>query len=58
MTQMESSSREDEEFWRDFLAGGPSRERVGRRFLELIPRCPRCRLCAEAFALHVGPPAP
>jgi adenylate cyclase len=39
-----------EEFWRDFLEGGHSRERFGRAFFKLVPRSPRCRLCAAPFA--------
>jgi adenylate cyclase len=46
----ESSMAENEEFWRDFLSGGHSRERVGRRVFRLIPHSPRCRLCAAPFA--------
>ncbi len=40
----------DEEFWRDFLSGGHSKERAGRRVLKLIPDDPRCRLCAAPFS--------
>jgi adenylate cyclase len=39
----------DEEFWRDFLSGGHSKEHVGRKFFKLIPHDPRCRLCAAPF---------
>ena len=39
-----------EEFWRGFLSGGHSRERVGRRIFKVIPHAPRCRLCAAPFA--------
>lgn len=46
----ELPEREDEEFWREFLSGGHSRERVGRLVFKLIPHGPRCRLCAAPFA--------
>jgi adenylate cyclase len=48
-------SSENEEFWRDFLSRGHSKERAGRRVFKLIPRDPRCRLCAAPFS---GPGAP
>jgi hypothetical protein len=50
MTSNEPPGRESEEFWRDFLSGGHSKERVGRRIFKLIPHAPRCRLCAAPFA--------
>jgi adenylate cyclase len=50
VTSKEPPSRHNEEFWRDFLSGGHSKERVGRMFLKLIPHAPRCRLCAAPFA--------
>ncbi len=40
----------NEEFWRDFLNGGHSKEHTLRRVLKMIPREPRCRLCAAPFA--------
>jgi adenylate cyclase len=40
---------ENEEFWRDFLNGGHSREHAFRKVLKLIPHEPRCRLCAAPF---------
>jgi adenylate cyclase len=49
------ASSENEEFWRDFLSRGHSKERAGRRVFKLIPRDPRCRLCAAPFS---GPGAP
>ncbi len=55
MTSTEPSGRGNEEFWRDFLTRGHSKERVGRRLFKLIPRTPRCRLCAAPFA-GVGAP--
>jgi adenylate cyclase len=48
-------SSDNEEFWRDFLSGGHSKERAGRRFFKLIPHDPRCRLCAAPFS-GVGAP--
>jgi adenylate cyclase len=48
-------SSENEEFWRDFLSRGHSKERAGRRVFKLIPHDPRCRLCAAPFS---GPGAP
>lgn len=50
MTQADQHSGESEEFWRDFLSGGHSKERVGRWLFKLIPHSPRCRLCAAPFA--------
>jgi adenylate cyclase len=48
-------SSHNEEFWRDFLSRGHSKERAGRRVLKLIPHEPRCRLCAAPFS-GVGAP--
>jgi adenylate cyclase len=48
-------SSENEEFWRDFLSRGHSKERAGRRVFKLIPQDPRCRLCAAPFS-GVGAP--
>jgi hypothetical protein len=48
-------SSDQEEFWRDFLSGGHSKERAGRRLFKLIPHDPRCRLCAAPFS-GVGAP--
>jgi adenylate cyclase len=48
-------SEASEEFWRDFLNGGHSKEHFGRVFFKLIPRSPRCKICAAPFA---GPGAP
>jgi adenylate cyclase len=48
-------SSENEEFWRDFLSGGHSKEHAARRVLKLIPHDPRCRLCAAPFS-GVGAP--
>jgi adenylate cyclase len=45
-----SPSSENEEFWRDFLSRGHSKERAGRRVFKLIPHDPRCRLCAAPFS--------
>jgi len=43
-------SSENDEFWRDFLSRGHSKERAGRRVFKLIPHDPRCRLCAAPFS--------
>jgi adenylate cyclase len=48
-------TRDNEEFWRDFLTNGDPRERVARRVLGFIPRGPRCSMCLAPFA---GPGAP
>jgi adenylate cyclase len=48
-------SSDNEEFWRDFLSGGHSKEHAARRVLKLIPQDPRCRLCAAPFS-GVGAP--
>jgi adenylate cyclase len=50
VTPAKPSDLGTEEFWRDFLSGGHSRERVGRQLFKLIPHKPRCRLCAAPFA--------
>ena len=55
MISNEPPERDNEEFWRDFLSGGHSRERAGRWVFKLIPHEPRCRLCAAPFA-GVGAP--
>jgi len=39
-----------EEFWREFLTRGDSKERNARRIFKRIPSTPRCRLCAAPFA--------
>jgi adenylate cyclase len=48
-------NRRNEEFWRDFLNGGHSKEHTIRGLFKLIPHDPRCRLCAAPFS---GPGAP
>jgi adenylate cyclase len=50
VTSPEPPTHFDEEFWRDFLTGGHSKERLGRMIFKLIPHAPRCRLCAAPFA--------
>jgi adenylate cyclase len=55
VTSDDPRSRENGEFWRDFLSGGHSREHAARQVLKLIPRAPRCRLCAAPFS-GVGAP--
>ena len=44
-----------EAFWRDYLTRGASFERRVRRVFRVLPREPRCQLCASPFA---GPVAP
>jgi adenylate cyclase len=55
LTLNEPSDLDNEEFWRDFLTRGHSKERAARRVFRLIPREPRCRLCAAPFS-GVGAP--
>ena len=55
MAQSSETERRDNEFWLDFLTRGDGKERRLRRLLRLIPRGPRCKLCAAPFA---GPGAP
>ena len=55
MSANEPPVPESEEFWRDFLSGGHSKEHAARRVLKLIPHSPRCRLCAAPFA-GIGAP--
>ena len=50
MSSSEVPRSENEEFWRDFLNGGHSKEHAARKVLKLIPHEPRCRLCAAPFA--------
>jgi adenylate cyclase len=49
VSRTEAPESESEEFWRDFLSGGHSKEHAARRVLKLIPHGPRCRLCAAPF---------
>jgi adenylate cyclase len=42
-------------FWREYLEAGHPRERAQRRFFILLPREPRCRVCAAPFA-GIGAP--
>jgi adenylate cyclase len=55
MTSDEPTDRDNEEFWRDFLTRGHSKEHAGRRFFKLLPHEPRCRLCAAPFAGAAAP---
>jgi adenylate cyclase len=55
MTTNQPEVPRSEEFWRDFLAGGHSRERIGRRVFRMLPSDPRCRLCAAPFAGAAAP---
>jgi adenylate cyclase len=48
-------SESTEEFWRDFLTGGHSKEHAFRKVLKMIPHSPRCRLCAAPFEGVGGP---
>jgi adenylate cyclase len=50
MSANEQVGRKNEEFWRDFLSRGHSRERAGRMLFKLLPTDPRCRLCAAPFS--------
>jgi len=51
----EGEQPESDEFWRDFLNGGHSKEHAFRKVVKFIPHEPRCRLCAAPFA-GVGAP--
>jgi adenylate cyclase len=55
VTPEEPPGSDNEEFWRDFLSRGHSKERAGRRVFKLIPHGPRCRLCAAPFS-GIGAP--
>ena len=44
-----------EQFWREFLTQGHSRERRVRRVFRMLPHGPRCQLCAAPFAGPIGP---
>jgi adenylate cyclase len=48
-------SSDDEDFWREYLTRGDSAERRVRGVFRLIPRGPRCKLCAAPFG---GPGRP
>ena len=50
MSSNDAPGDQNEQFWRDFLSRGHSKERAGRALFKLIPRDPRCRLCAAPFA--------
>ena len=55
MTSRKPPTAANEEFWREFLTRGDSKERAARRIFKWIPHEPRCRLCAAPFA-GVGAP--
>ncbi|MGH8937420.1 MAG: adenylate/guanylate cyclase domain-containing protein [Acidimicrobiia bacterium] len=55
MTSNEPPGPDHQQFWRDFLTRGHSKERAGRQVFKLIPHDPRCRLCAAPFA-GIGAP--
>jgi hypothetical protein len=46
MTSNGSPTPQNEEFWRDFLTNGDSRDRKLRGIYRRIPSEPRCQLCA------------
>lgn len=50
MTSRKPPAAANEEFWREFLTRGDSKERAARRIFKRIPREPRCRMCAAPFA--------
>ena len=45
----------DDAFWREYLTNGTAADRRNRRIFRLLPREPRCRLCAAPFT-GVGAP--
>lgn len=55
MTSGQPPSRDNEEFWHDFLTRGSSRELQSRRIFKRIPQGPRCAVCAAPFA-GIGAP--
>jgi adenylate cyclase len=55
MVGVPDPERGDDAFWRDFLTRGDATERKVRRVFKLIPRGPRCKLCAAPFG-GVGAP--
>ena len=55
MISNELPGPENDEFWREFLTRGHSKERAGRRVFKLLPHDPRCRLCAAPFAGLAAP---
>ena len=50
MTSTEPEGSHSDEFWRDFLTQGSPREQRQRQFFKVLPRAPRCRMCAAPFA--------
>src|SRR4026207_278923 len=55
MSSTESPNAHNEEFWRDFLTNGNSRERKLHGLYRRIPHEPRCNVCAAPFS-GVGAP--
>ena len=55
MTASQPPDSANEEFWRDYLTRGQSKERRARLIFKHLPHGPRCRLCAAPFA-GVGSP--
>jgi adenylate cyclase len=43
-------SGDDEAYWREFLTRGDASETKYRRIFRMLPRGPRCKLCAAPFA--------
>lgn len=55
MTPIKPPPAATEQFWREFLTRGDSKERAARRIFKRIPHTPRCRLCAAPFG-GIGAP--
>ncbi len=55
MAADESPNPQNEEFWRDFLTNGDSRDRKLRGIYRRIPHEPRCKVCAAPFSGVGGP---
>src|SRR4026209_2539356 len=55
MSSTESPNAHNEEFWRDFLTNGNSRERKLRGLYRRIPHEPRCNVCAAPFSGVAAP---
>jgi adenylate cyclase len=55
MTSLPPTTPQNEDFWRDVLTNGNSRERKLRGLYRRIPSEPRCKVCAAPFS-GVGAP--
>jgi adenylate cyclase len=55
VTARPPSDTQTEEFWRDLLTRGDSRERQARRLFKHLPHEPRCRMCAAPFEGAAAP---